>query len=73
MVKKRLQRPPVQKSGNIVRTVLIWAGLLLVVVSAFLVMNGYISDRVAYYMAVAAMVAYGFVLLDLDVDVDDDD
>lgn len=71
MVKKRVQNPPVQKSGNILRTVLIWAGLLLVVISAFLAMNGYVSDRVAYYMVVAAMVAYGFVLLDFDVDDDD--
>lgn len=71
MVKKVLHEKPVQKSGNIVRTILIVVGMVSALLASFLVMSGIVSERVGFYMLVATALAFGFALLDFDVDDDD--
>ena len=71
MVKKVLHNQPVQKSGNIVRTILIASGMLIAVLAAILVMVGVVSERVGFYLLVVTLIAFGFALLDFDVDDDD--
>lgn len=71
MVKKRVHVRQVQKTGNLLRSFLIWAGIATTVLSAALLMGGVISDRVALYMIAVVLVAFGFSLVDFDVDDDD--
>ena len=71
MIKKQRHEAHVQKSGNIVRTVAIWLGLLLAIVAlgTLLFVDG--SEKAVVGMVLVGMVAYGFSLLDFDVDDDD--
>ncbi|MFZ1258493.1 MAG: hypothetical protein WAQ25_03425 [Candidatus Saccharimonas sp.] len=71
MAYKRSHSRPVQKTGNILRTCLIWFGMLTTIVAVALLMLGYISERVAWYMGAVTLLAYGMTLLDFDVDDDD--
>ncbi len=71
MVKKVLHEKPVQKSGNIVRTILIVVGMATAVLASLLVMSSVVSEKVGLHMLVATAVAFGFALLDFDVDDDD--
>lgn len=71
MVKKVLHSQPVQKSGNIVRTVLIASGMVIAIFAAVLVMVDVVSERVGFYLVVVTLIAFGFALLDFDVDDDD--
>ena len=68
MPKRRVHEQAVQKTGNVLRTVMIWSGLALALVAAVLVMTGLITERVGFYLLVATAVAYGFALFDFDVD-----
>ena len=71
MVKKRVHVRQVQKTGNLLRSFLIWAGIATTVLSAALLMGDVISDRVALYMMAVVLVAFGVSLVDFDVDDDD--
>ncbi len=71
MVKKVLHEKPVQKSGNIVRTVLIVVGMVVALLAGFFVMSNVISEKVGFYMLVITALAFGFALLDFDTDDDD--
>lgn len=71
MVKKVLHSQPVQKSGNIVRTILIASGMVIAIFAAVLVMVDVVSERVGFYLVVVTLIAFGFALLDFDVDDDD--
>jgi energy-converting hydrogenase Eha subunit C len=71
VVKKVLHSQPVQKSGNIVRTVLIASGMVIAIFAAVLVMVDVVSERVGFYLVVVTLIAFGFALLDFDVDDDD--
>ncbi len=71
MAKKQLHVRQVQKTGNILRSFLIWAGIVTTVLAAMLLMSGAISERVAIYMMAAVLVSFGLALVDFDVDDDD--
>jgi hypothetical protein len=71
VVKKVLHSQPVQKSGNIVRTILIASGMVIAIFAAVLVMVDVVSERVGFYLVVVTLIAFGFALLDFDVDDDD--
>lgn len=45
--------------------------MLTTIVAVALLMLGYISERVAWYMGAVTLLAYGMTLLDFDVDDDD--
>ena len=68
---KRVHERTTQKTGNILRTILIWTGGLLAAAAGTCLLSGLVSEKVALYMFVATAVVYGFVLLDFDVDDDD--
>ncbi len=71
MAKKIHHDVHVQKTGNILRTVLIWAGFLLAMVAGLMLVFEPGNERVALAMVVGGMLAYGFALRDFDVDDDD--
>ena len=71
MVKKQVHVRQVQKTGNLLRSFLIWAGIAITILTAALLMGDVISDRVALYMMAVVLVAFGFSLVDFDVDDDD--
>jgi hypothetical protein len=71
MVKKVLHAKPIQKSGNIVRTILIVVGMVSALLAGLLVMSDVVSERVGFYMLVTTAFVFGFALLDLDIDDDD--
>ena len=71
MVKKQVHVRQVQKTGNLLRSFLIWAGIAMTILTAALLMGDVISDRVALYMMAVVLVAFGFSLVDFDVDDDD--
>lgn len=71
MVKKLRHEHHVQKSGNILRTVLVWAGFLLAVLAGVLLIVDRGNEPVALALIIAGMLAYGFSLHDFDVDDDD--
>lgn len=71
MVKKQVHVRQVQKTGNLLRSFLIWAGIAITILTAALLMGDVISDRVALYMIAVVLVAFGFSLVDFDVDDDD--
>jgi UPF0716 family protein affecting phage T7 exclusion len=68
---KRVHERITQKTGNMLRTILIWVGALLALAAGLLLMGGVVSEKVAVYFLVATAIVYGFVLLDFDVDDDD--
>ena len=71
MVKKQVHVRQVQKTGNLLRSFLIWAGIAITILTAALLMGDVISDRVALYMMAVVLVAFGVSLVDFDVDDDD--
>lgn len=71
MVKKQVHVRQVQKTGNLLRSFLIWAGIAITILTAALLMGDVISDRVALYMIAVVLVAFGVSLVDFDVDDDD--
>jgi hypothetical protein len=71
MVKKQVHVRQVQKTGNLLRSFLIWAGIAITILTAALLMGDVISDRVALYMMAVVLVAFGVPLVDFDVDDDD--
>lgn len=71
MVKRQRHEHSVQKTGNILRTVLIWAGFLLAMVAGLILVFEPGNERVALALVVAGMLSYGFALRDFDVDDDD--
>ena len=70
MVKKQVHVRQVQKTGNLLRSFLIWAGIAITILTAALLMGDVISDRVALYMMAVVLVAFGVSLVDFDVDDD---
>ena len=71
MVKKQVHVRQVQKTGNLLRSFLIWAGVAITILTAALLMGDVISDRVALYMMAVVLFAFGVSLVDFDVDDDD--
>ena len=71
MVKKQVHVRQVQKTGNLLRSFLIWAGIAITILTVAFLMGDVISDRVALYMMAVVLVAFGFSLVDFDVDDDD--
>ena len=71
MVKKQVHVRQVQKTGNLLRSFLIWAGIAITILTVALLMGDVISDRVALYMMAVVLVAFGISLVDFDVDDDD--
>ena len=71
MVKKQVHVRQVQKTGNLLRSFLIWAGIAITILTAALLVGDVISDRVALYMMAVVLVAFGVSLVDFDVDDDD--
>lgn len=71
MVKKQVHVRQVQKTGNLLRSFLIWAGIAITMLTVALLMGDVISDRVALYMMAVVLVAFGISLVDFDVDDDD--
>ena len=71
MVKKQVHVRQVQKTGNLLRSFLIWVGIAITILTAALLMGDVISDRVALYMIAVVLVAFGVSLVDFDVDDDD--
>lgn len=71
MAKKRIAEPTVRRTGNILRTVLIWIGAALALLAGLILMVSQGNERVVLGLLVVAVVVYGFVLRDFDVDDDD--
>ncbi len=71
MVKKQVHVRQVQKTGNLLRSFLIWAGIAITILTVAFLMGDIISDRVALYMMAVVLVAFGISLVDFDVDDDD--
>lgn len=71
MVKKQVHVRQVQKTGNLLRSFLIWAGIAVTILTVAFLMGDVISDRVALYMMAVVLVAFGISLVDFDVDDDD--
>ena len=71
MVKKQVHVRQVQKTGNLLRSFLIWAGIAITILTVAFLMGDVISDRVALYMMAVVLVAFGISLVDFDVDDDD--
>ena len=71
MVKKQVDVRQVQKTGNLLRSFLIWAGIAITILTVAFLMGDIISDRVALYMMAVVLVAFGISLVDFDVDDDD--
>jgi hypothetical protein len=71
MAKKRIAEPTVRRTGNILRTVLIWIGAALALLAGLILMVSQGNERVVLGLLVVAIVVYGFVLRDFDVDDDD--
>ncbi len=71
MAHKVVHERHVQKTGNILRTVLIWAGFLLAFLAGVVLLFTDGNQRVALVMVIVGMLAYGFALRDFDVDDDD--
>ena len=71
MAKKRIAEPTVRRTGNILRTVLIWIGAALALLAGLILMVSQGNERVVLRLLVVAIVVYGFVLRDFDVDDDD--
>jgi len=71
MAHKALHEKHVQKTGNILRSVLIWAGFLLAAAAGLtlLLTSGY--ERVELALVIGAVLCYGFALRDFDIDDDD--
>lgn len=71
MVKKQVHVRQVQKTGNLLRSFLIWVGIAITILTVAFLMGDVISDRVALYMMAVVLVAFGISLVDFDVDDDD--
>ncbi len=71
MVKKVKQVAHVQKTGDILRTTLIWAGFLLAVAAGLMLVFSDGNLKVELALVVAGMLCYGFALRDFDIDDDD--
>ena len=71
MAKKIRHERSVQKTGNILRTMLIWIGAGLAVLGGFILLLSQGNERVVLALLVVTAVVYGFVLRDFDVDDDD--
>jgi hypothetical protein len=71
MAKKRIAEPTVRRTGNILRTVLIWIGAALALLAGLILMVSQGNERVVLGLLIVAVVVYGFVLRDFDVDDDD--
>lgn len=71
MAKQPIVRRDVKKSGNFLRTILIWSGIVMAVAALALVMFWPGNEKVVTYLILVTLVAFGVVLLDFDVDDDD--
>jgi hypothetical protein len=71
MAKKPRYERHVQKTGNALRTFLIWAGIVLVLVAALIEYFWPGNERVVLYVLMVVGLAYGAALLDFDTDDDD--
>lgn len=71
MAKKIRHERSVQKTGNILRTMLIWIGAGLALLGGFILLLSQGNERVVLALLVVTAVVYGFVLRDFDVDDDD--
>lgn len=71
MARKIRHESTVQKTGNILRTVLIWSGFTLAVLAGMLLAVAPGNERVSLALVIAGMLAYGFALHDFDTDDDD--
>lgn len=71
MAKKIRHERSVQKTGNILRTMLIWIGAGFALLGGFILLLSQGNERVVLALLVVTAVVYGFVLRDFDVDDDD--
>ena len=71
MAKKIRHERIVQKTGNNLRTMLIWIGAGLALLGGFILLLSQGNERVVLALLVVTAVVYGFVLRDFDVDDDD--
>lgn len=70
-MKKRIAEPVVRRTGNIMRTVLIWLGFLAAVIAGLLLVATSGNERIELALIILGMLFYGFALRDFDVDDDD--
>ncbi len=71
MARKVIEQPHVRKTGNILRTFIIWAGLVLLIAAGLTEFFWPGNERIVTYLLIAVGIAYGLALLDFDVDDDD--
>lgn len=71
MAKKIRQVHHVQKTGNILRSVLIWLGFASAIIAGLLLMFTEGNEKVELALVIFGMFFYGFALRDFDVDDDD--
>lgn len=71
MARKVVQAKHIQKTGNVLRTFLIWAGIVLVLVAGAVEFFWPGNEKVVLYVLMVVGLVYGAALLDFDVDDDD--
>ena len=71
MAKRIVHEKHIQKTGNLLRTVMIWSGVLLALAAGLLLYFTDGNERVVLALIIVGMLAYGFALHDFDVDDDD--
>jgi len=71
MARNTRQQGHVRKTGNILRTILIWSGIVTLVAAGMTLYFWPGNERVVLYMLITIGVVYGLALLDFDVDDDD--
>lgn len=71
MTRKISQEVHAQKTGNILRTVLIWFGFVAAVIAGLLLVFTQGNEKVELALVIVGMFLYGFALHDFDVDDDD--
>lgn len=71
MARKVVQAKHIQKAGNVLRTFLIWGGIVVVLAAGLVEFFWPGNEKIVLFMLVAVGLAYGAALLDFDVDDDD--
>ncbi len=71
MARKVVQAKHIQRTGNVLRTFLIWAGIVLLLVAGAIEYLYPGNEKIVIYILIAVGLCYGASLLDFDVDDDD--
>lgn len=71
MARNQIADKSVRRTGNIMRTILIWVGVALAALGGLILFVSQGNERVVLGLLVLVAIVYGFVLHDFDIDDDD--